>query len=1541
MVIESFKSFAGEFLSFLERQESRLLSWGFYDVSFDAAEVDSMIEQDAEQSLVEYWEGLVEEGWTTSSLLDEMEHSGLLYRVNAETDIYRTRFAEGVRLLARLRQMFKPQDWAGGPNLVSDIKLHLAPRRYPKRDIPAEECWQDLLPFSQKPELQRAAFEALAFKRDGGQFNFANFQRQAFKHIFANYNVKGTSGSVVSAGTGSGKTKAFYIPALLGAVAELPPQQPPFTKIIAIYPRNVLLADQLREALSEAGKLRPVLERYGLRPMTFGALLGTTPESNWFERGEDGKYKAEKNNWRRVGNGFVIPFLKSPMAPDQDLVWRDEDRTHGVTALYRAGGDSTEPDVPDGTLIITREQLKVSPPDVLFLSAEMLNREMGNPEWARTFGIKQYNYSPRLLLLDEVHAYEGVSGAQVAWVLRRWRYWSGARNLHVVGLSATLKEATKHLGLVMGIAPSSIQEFRPTEQELTMEGVEYNLAVKGDPASGTSLLATSIQSGMLLTRLLTPRSVPRPSDDDANQAAFYGRKVFGFTDNLDSLNRWFSDMTDAERNLHLAKLRLHPNRRQPPVNVSVSTIRRMDEEGQIWELLSRSGHNLAQALNVSRCSSQDPGANAGSELIVASASLEVGYDDPEVGAVLHHKKPVSISSFIQRKGRAGRRVGVRPWTVVVLSDYGGDRWAFQNAERLFQPEIDTIFLPIVNPYVLRIQATYFLVDWLGRQINHGRPFTYLTYGSSKSPPVKRAISILEDFIQQGPAWHKFRNDFKQAFMRPFGAGGRALSEAEIDAVLWDAPRPLLRHVVPTLLRKLETSRRYAEPQRAGQYEDRGVNRPLPQYLPPATFADLDTVGTRLTFADQVDKEDAYLSVAKALFEACPGRVSKRYATRVGEEGYWLAFSDQLLQRHGLSSAPIGEVFPDRIFIENIDGVMVYQPQVAELTHRPADISDTSNASWHWQSLLRPATTGQSLPIFTGRPWSNVVTNCYAHLHRDQSSIEVIRFAESCEYEIRRKKTDPQRGLLVLHSVGGEGEANREAAGFRLSADGIVFHLNGEHLSQQIDQDVARTARFRPDFFLDQIRSCEVLQARINTFLAEWLWQTSVAMLSATALRNNCSLREAQSLLTGRRAAAARRVLDSIFQMRDISSQGEETEARLKGKIIDLWTDAAVVSRMEELESTLWEDAGDAYDEWVRRRYAATLAQAFRTAAVSRLRDVSEDDLTVDVIWSEQGEAAVYLTEQGSGGLGQMEMVVHELRQSPDLFQEGLRYALSFCPRHHTGVNVLSVLERAVSQDTVEVDTRTEEDEGAVKDVGAAFTEVRTAKGFQAIAQAKGELQTSLERSGLASSRSIVVALVTKLLRAGSSAHTDRVVHLLNKAWRRNSTELGIAIDPRVFAYLCVQYAPARRRLNLLFREISNGEDPTDAQLYAVLQQFLISDCHDSCPECLDHPNRFNNFGRPSRSLTLNWLDINVAEISVDAHPADWLDQVRRLLLSDGRVCVVTSAAHLANVARHLQKLLAEELEASFLLLPASITGVTRVGSYWRIMLGLKEASYVG
>jgi len=76
---------------------------------------------------------------------------------------------------------------------------------------------------------------------------------------------------------------------------------------------------------------------------------------------------------------------------------------------------------------------------------------MGDPTWDRTLGIEQNELGPRLFLLDEVHSHEGIKGAQIAWVLRRWLHWSRVRNLHVVGLSATLRNPEAHLSRLMGV----------------------------------------------------------------------------------------------------------------------------------------------------------------------------------------------------------------------------------------------------------------------------------------------------------------------------------------------------------------------------------------------------------------------------------------------------------------------------------------------------------------------------------------------------------------------------------------------------------------------------------------------------------------------------------------------------------------------------------------------------------------------------------------------------------------------------------------------------------------------------------------------------------------------------------------------------------------------------------------------------------------------------------------------------------------------------------------------------------------------------------
>ena len=72
---------------------------------------------------------------------------------------------------------------------------------------------------------------------------------------------------------------------------------------------------------------------------------------------------------------------------------------------------------------------------------------------------------------------------------------------------------------------------------------------------------------------------------------------------------------------------------------------------------TRAGHpfGLAQPLRISRTSSQDVGVAQGSDVVVATAALEVGYNDPDVGGVMQHKAPRDWAAFLQRKGRAGDR----------------------------------------------------------------------------------------------------------------------------------------------------------------------------------------------------------------------------------------------------------------------------------------------------------------------------------------------------------------------------------------------------------------------------------------------------------------------------------------------------------------------------------------------------------------------------------------------------------------------------------------------------------------------------------------------------------------------------------------------------------------------------------------------------------------------------------------------------------------------------------------------------------------------
>lgn len=134
------------------------------------------------------------------------------------------------------------------------------------------------------------------------------------------------------------------------------------------------------------------------------------------------------------------------------------------------------------------------------------------------------------------------------------------------------------------------------------------------------------------------------------------------------------------------------------------------------------------------------------DVIVATAALEVGYNDDQVGAVLQHKSPRNMASFLQRKGRAGESAACGLYMVTALSDYGRDRVSFQAYEHLFDPALPPQYLPILNQYVLRMQAVFAFIDWLANDAADSSKSGWLWELLSK--PDSNAPTSVRDHVKK-------------------------------------------------------------------------------------------------------------------------------------------------------------------------------------------------------------------------------------------------------------------------------------------------------------------------------------------------------------------------------------------------------------------------------------------------------------------------------------------------------------------------------------------------------------------------------------------------------------------------------------------------------------------------------------------------------------------------------------------------------------------------------------------------------------------------
>ena len=359
VTLDTSEGFLAAVLDLIEEREVKLLAWGIVDGVFSTDElrdlIDSLINKAVDVGMDSFL--------SSDAVLQEMMHRKWLAEVplNGGEKGYRSRMGETVRLLQRLRQQFPkhagPTGWQSAPSLVSDFRFLRRQRRYPARDTPVDNALALIRAAAPSPALGSAIRAMLV--QPGRTMMLSGFQVRATERILRSIEERLELATIVCAGTGSGKTMAFYLPALASVYRHLLTEKPnePWVKVVALYPRTELLKDQLREVMQRSRALRanmPESERMKIR---VGAIYGDTPVAARF------------CDWRKIGDDCVCPTLDC-MDCGGELRWQNQDLKLGRERLVCAACGST---VEGDEFPLTRESLKNRVPDILFTTTEMLN----------------------------------------------------------------------------------------------------------------------------------------------------------------------------------------------------------------------------------------------------------------------------------------------------------------------------------------------------------------------------------------------------------------------------------------------------------------------------------------------------------------------------------------------------------------------------------------------------------------------------------------------------------------------------------------------------------------------------------------------------------------------------------------------------------------------------------------------------------------------------------------------------------------------------------------------------------------------------------------------------------------------------------------------------------------------------------------------------------------------------------------------------------------------------------------------------------------
>jgi hypothetical protein len=894
------------------------------------------------------------------------------------------------------------------------------------------------------------------------------------------------------------------------------------------------------------------------------------------------------------------------------------------------------------------------------------------------------------------------------------------------------------------------------------------------------------------------------------------------------LNRLFDDLRDAEgydifgrpdaARRPLAALRA-------PSEVRPVEARPRERAGQVWAVCEAIGREAAARLRVSRTSSQDPGVAATTDVVVATAALEVGFNDPTVGAVVQHKSPREPAAFVQRKGRAGRTARMRPWTVTVLSDYGRDRLTYQTYEQLFDPVLPPQGLPVRNQYVLRMQAAFALIDFIANSNPEAaqrgwwwRPLN----GPTVNPDERRQQRGIRELVKR---LMEGDGDLREQLARHLQAALQ-VSATEAASLMWEAPRSLMLEVLPTIDRRLADEWRVSPALQGGSEYDLRASppavHPLPDFLPPNLFSDLNLPEVSVIVPPATVRHEERretLPIVQALRELAPGRVSRRFAVEHGGLQYWVPIPLDGTE----ARLPVGRFAEQYEYVTQVrarlDGevreLSCFRPWTMRLQRAGQELSAASNAFLDWVGELVPAGEGALVQVRRAGDWEAVLAELAFHLHGLRAPVTVRRFATAVDASIRFSTGEE----LLVHTEFTTEDGAPAAVGFAQEVDGLCVRLtlpDGATLGGRAARSTWLPA-WRTAFFRDRVLGDRALSAETNQFQRDWLQQVYLSALVAEASRLGTDLAEACGAMHGGDLAVLfGRVLRDLFQgnldattdaeQDEDAPLGRRTPGKLQQRLSELLARPSVLARLRELASTLWQPAEEKWAEWLRERTHETLGEAL-LAACGYLspRQATLDALLLDLQRGPDAESQgeLWITESALGGAGVMAAIAEQVADQPARLYRALEAALAPGDMELTATR----LERFLALATDDPDVRD------------AVARLRARQDHGGREEARAALFALLARRGLVVDHATSAALHHRLMRPGTDIESDRLLADALRFWSETEVRLGIAIDLRVFCFMLASDPVFQPRLRALV-QANTGAEPCTAEIVGVLTGML-------------------------------------------------------------------------------------------------------------------------